>query len=120
LQREIYFYKNEDKELNNILGQMKLILTAFPIFLAVILSGCGGGGGGGATPASAATISGVVVKGPVSGAIVTFFSLNADGSKATQLGTTTTDASGNYTITLIPAPATPLLAETSAAPMWTK
>lgn len=96
----------------DILGKVKLILTAFPVFLAVILSGCGGGGGG-STPASVATISGVVVKGPVSGATVTFFSLNVDGSKATQLGTTTTDASGNYTITLTPAPATPLLAETS-------
>lgn len=91
----------------------QLIPTAFSIFFAVILSGCSGGSGGDATPATTVTISGSVVKGPVSGATVTFFSLNVDGSKAALLGTTTTDTSGNYTITLTPAPTTPLLAEAS-------
>lgn len=54
-----------------------------------------------------------MVKGPVTSATVTFFALNADGSKGTQLGITTTDTNGNYTVTLTPAPTTPFLAETS-------
>ncbi len=59
------------------------------------------------------TISGSVVKGPVTGTTVTFFSLNDDGSKGVTLGTTTTDSNGNYTVTLNPAPTSPFLAETS-------
>ena len=78
------------------------------------MAGCGGGGGGAAAPTATSTpISGSVVKGSVTSATVTFFALNADGSKGTQLGITTTDTNGNYTVTLTPAPTTPFLAETS-------
>lgn len=82
--------------------------------------GCGGGGDDPVTdpvipppPATSSTISGGVVKGPVTGATVTFFALNTNGSKGAQLGTTTTDSSGNFTVTVTPAPTTPFLAETS-------
>jgi hypothetical protein len=59
------------------------------------------------------TISGNVVKGPVAGATVNFFALNIDGSKGALLGTTTTDSSGNYTVTLTSAPKAPILSEAS-------
>lgn len=89
--------------------------TALVAFMLLSLFSCGGGGSGeSAAPAPTnATISGSVVKGPVTGATVTFYSLNADGSKGAQLGTTTTDAGGNFTVTLTPAPTKPFLAETS-------
>lgn len=92
----------------------KLLLLVFTA-LGLALAGCGGGGGGGtATPATTkVTVSGSVVKGPVTGATVTFFALNTDGSKGAQLGTATTDTNGNYTIALSPAPTTPFLAETA-------
>lgn len=88
------------------------------IFLGLgltVLAGCGGGGGASApTPTiTTSTVSGNMVKGPVSGAAISFYALNADGSKAAQLGTTVSDTKGNYTVTLTPAPTTPFLAETS-------
>jgi len=66
---------------------------------------------GGSTTSS--TLSGNVVKGPVVVATVSFYALNADGSKGAQLGTTTTDANGNFKVNLIPAPTVPILAQTS-------
>lgn len=93
---------------------MKMAKFLLPILFGVAVAACGGGGGGGATPdATDVTISGSVVKGPMTGASVAFFGLNADGSKAAQLGTATTDSGGNFTITLTPAPTTPFLAEAS-------
>ena len=65
--------------------------------------------GGPQTPASV-TLTGNVSKGPMIGATVTIFALNADGSTGAQLGTTITDSTGTYTVTLTPAPTTPVLA----------
>src|SRR3989338_10001571 len=53
--------------MNNFFRQIKLILTAFPIFFAVILSGCSGGGGSGSA-SSTGGLSAHVSKGPVTGA----------------------------------------------------
>jgi hypothetical protein len=66
---------------------------------AVFLFACGGGGGGGGgtTTPAAGTVSGTVVKGPVSGATVQAFGMNG-GAKGAQLGTGTTDANGSFTI----------------------
>ncbi|MFA6311851.1 MAG: hypothetical protein WCV99_11750 [Sterolibacterium sp.] len=58
-------------------------------------------------------LSGSVVKGAVREATVTFFALNPDGTVGAQLGTTVTDASGNYFVTVIPAPTTPFLARST-------
>ena len=58
-------------------------------------------------------LSGSVVKGSVREATVTFFALNPDGKVGAQLGTTVTDASGNYFVTVIPAPTTPFLARST-------
>lgn len=91
---------------------MNSIKISLVIFCGALIVSCGGGGSGSSTPAATSyTISGNVVKGPIIGASVTFFALNADGSKGTQLGTTTTDANGNYNVNLTPAPSTPFLAE---------
>lgn len=49
-------------------------------------------------------ISGMVVSGPTSGAIVTAYLLNPDGSNGAQIGQATTDAGGNYTMTLTQKP----------------
>ena len=56
---------------------------------------------------------GNVVKGPVSGATVEFYTLDATGSKGELLGTTTTEANGTYTVSLTPSPTGPILAEAS-------
>ncbi len=45
-------------------------------------------------------ISGMVVSGPTSGASVTAYLLNPDGSNGAQIGQATTDAAGNYSMTL--------------------
>lgn len=49
-------------------------------------------------------VSGVVFKGPVSGATVTFYWLNTDGAKGTVLATATTAADGTVSANLYPAP----------------
>jgi len=75
--------------------------TAILVFsLAVLLTACGnggGGGGGGGHAASHGTIIGTVIKGPVSGGTVTAFAIT-DGAMGTQIGMTTTDAHGNFSV----------------------
>ncbi len=83
------------------------------VLLGIGLSSCGGGGGSSDSAAAApsqtsVTISGSVVKGPVSGAKVTFYTLNADGSRRSYYGPITTDSSGNFSTTLTPAPTGPI------------
>jgi len=70
--------------------------------LPLALAGCGGGGGfnplsgGGSGP----IVSGSVIKGPVSGATLTVYALNTDGTYGAVLGTGTTDATGNFSFSL--------------------
>jgi len=73
-----------------------------------LLVGCGGGGGGtdginsnGGSSGSVTTgtLSGTATKGPVSGATVKAFAIN-NGAKGSELGSATTDASGNFTMTI--------------------
>jgi hypothetical protein len=77
---------------------------------ASLLVGCGGGGGGGGSDGSdingggsgsvtTGTLSGTATKGPVVGATVKAFAIN-NGAKGSELGSATTDASGNFTMTM--------------------
>ena len=65
------------------------------------------------TSAPPTELTGNVVKAPLVGATVDFYALNEDGAKGRLLGSTTTDASGSYTVTLNPGPTGPILAEAS-------
>jgi hypothetical protein len=56
-------------------------------------------------------LNGVVCEAPLHGATVNFFNLNADGTKAALVGTTQTDDSGVYSVTLNSTPTGPILAE---------
>ena len=96
-------------------------LTVSAVFTALALAACGGGDSDALTaapspasptspPPASTTVSGSVVKGPVAGAQVCGFSVVANG-RGTSLGScVTTDASGNYTLTL-PAGSGPLWVE---------
>ena len=71
---------------------------------ASLLVGCGGGSGSddsGGSPGSAitGTLSGTATKGPVGSATVKAFAID-NGTKGSQLGSATTDASGNFTMTM--------------------
>jgi hypothetical protein len=68
---------------------------------SVLLFGCGGGSGstGGAASSADGVITGTAVKGPVNGATVTAFAIN-NGAMGAQIGTGTTDAQGNFTISI--------------------
>lgn len=77
---------------------------------AALLTGCGGGSGGsggssggdGSTgTTTTGTLSGTAIKGPVSGATVQAFAVD-NGGRGSQLGSATTDASGNFTMTIRP------------------
>lgn len=92
-------------------GNQKHILqrAALAAIFPVILAGCGGSGGimaggGGAGP----LIAGAAVKGPVSGATVTVYILNADGTYGAVVGTGTTDASGKFSFHLSSTPTGPV------------
>jgi len=91
------------------------------VFTALALTACGGGDSdaltAASTPASpnspppaSTTVSGSVVKGPVAGAQVCGYSVVANGRGTSLGGCVTTDASGNYTLTL-PAGSGPLWLE---------
>ena len=67
---------------------------------AGMLAACGGGGGADAAPESTAaptSLSGSVVKGPVSGATVTAYAVSG-GTMGAQLGTAVTDPQGAFTM----------------------
>ncbi len=93
----------------------KLLVVALSAAILLGLINCGGGGsgGGGSSTASSETVTGNVVKGYISGATITFFALNSDGSRGAELGTSTTDSSGNFSVTIQPIPTSPFLAESS-------
>jgi len=68
---------------------------------SLLLFGCGGGSGGGdgATSSVDGVITGTAVKGPVNGATVTAFAIG-NGMMGAQIGTGTTDAQGNFTVSI--------------------
>ena len=84
--------------------QPRVMIGFSALALAVsLLVGCGGSGSGNSSGGPAAvttgTLSGTATKGPVSGAAVEAFAIN-NGATGSQLGSATTDASGNFTMTL--------------------
>ncbi len=64
-----------------------------------------------ATSAPPVELTGNVVKALLVGATVNFYLLNEDGTKGALLGSTLSDANGNYSVTLNPGPTGPVLAE---------
>ncbi len=69
----------------------------FSLVTLILLAGCGGGGGAGDV-ASGGVISGTAIKGPVSGATVTAFTMNTNGTRGAQIGSGQTDGQGNFSI----------------------
>ena len=78
-----------------------LLAMALGAVSTTALVACGGGGGSGdgsgSSSATGGTLSGPATKGPVSGATVRAYAIN-NGVKGGQLGSTQTDASGNFTM----------------------
>ena len=77
-------------------------LLALTAAAALLLAGCGGGGsidgtGSATTPSAQGTLSGNVVKGPVSGATVKAFSVSG-GVMGAQISSAVTDANGAFTV----------------------
>lgn len=94
--------------------------AAFKVVISLLVMtilGCGGGGGGGASaPAGTVTISGVAAKGPINGAVVKVYGVSnghIDKTIVFGSGNTAADGSGNYSVTLTPAPAGPVVVEVS-------
>ena len=85
----------------------RLLPFALTTVAALLLAGCGGGGSSGidgtgaaTTPsAQGTTMSGNVVKGPVSGATVNAFAVTG-GTMGSQVSSTTTDATGAFTMSM--------------------
>ena len=69
---------------------LKTGLIAFPIFVALLVSGCGSGGGGGSAPVATS----FSITGTLAGAANATVNLTGVAS-----GSTTTDANGNYSFT---------------------
>lgn len=81
----------------------RLLPFALTTVAALLLAGCGGGGSSGidaTTPsAQGTTMSGNVVKGPVSGATVNAFAVTG-GTMGSQVSSATTDATGAFTMSI--------------------
>ncbi len=80
----------------------------FSILSFAFLVGCGGGGGSADTSTRASSetsaagiISGTATKGPVSGATMSAFAINADGTKGAQIGSAQTDGHGNFSMNMV-------------------
>lgn len=79
----------------------------FAIILSAAVAGCGGGAGGagsgstgtGTPPPVSGTVSGTVVKGPVSGASVTAYGVT-NGAMGARVASTTTDAEGRFSLAM--------------------
>ncbi|MCL5808538.1 MAG: hypothetical protein M1418_08355 [Deltaproteobacteria bacterium] len=71
------------------------------IGLSLLLFGCGGGSGSGDGAVSGVdgVITGTAVKGPVNGAAVSAYAIN-NGLMGAQIGTGTTDAQGNFSVSI--------------------
>ncbi len=80
---------------------------------ALALAACGGGGGGGAPSASNVSLSGTAAKGILVGADVSVYALVNGVKGTTPLATTTTNANGEYVLSLAPT-SSPLLIEVKA------
>jgi len=97
--------------------KQRIYQTLITFSLVGLLTACGGGGGGGGdAPAAASstgsgtvstgggdgdTVTGGVTKGPVSGATVLFYAVDQFGFPlAAEIASATTNAAGNFTVTL--------------------
>lgn len=104
--------------------RVKLTLLA----LTLIITGCGGGGGGGGgdgpgdgsgdlpdAPTATSAITGSVTKGPVNGASVSLFSVDANGDKSGSAvaGPFETDLQGRWAADIPDSLARPLLVEST-------
>lgn len=86
---------------NRSLGRLAaLCLVALS---ASLIGGCGGGGGSSSSPSTptTGTLTGTASKGPVSRATVTAYAIQ-NGVKGAGLGSATTNADGNFAITMQP------------------
>src|ERR1035437_513184 len=95
-----------------VFRHMKAILTAFPFFAVVLLSGCGSAcktvGGPDVTPCVSGTSSATSttspstfsISGTVSGTVPLGVTISLTGAGT---GSTTTDVNGNYSFTAFPA-----------------
>ncbi|MEM9057932.1 MAG: hypothetical protein AAGD86_10665, partial [Pseudomonadota bacterium] len=77
------------------------------LLAAAALAGCGGGSGSESATGSMAvtvdrTVTGVVSKGPISGATVSLYDIDADGFKTSDvpIAQTVTDAAGNWSVSV--------------------
>ncbi|GFO65490.1 hypothetical protein M1B72_17175 [Geomonas paludis] len=72
----------------------QVVAVLLLLCLPLLFVGCGGGGGGGGTR----VVSGVAVKGPIMGALVSVYRLQLNGSRGALLGTGTTGNDGSYAV----------------------
>jgi hypothetical protein len=83
---------------------LRMKTAGLTVLASAVLIACGGGGGGSSTtPAvintnASSTYSGVAMAGNVSGATVTVYALNADGTLGSAIGTDTTKSDGSFSV----------------------
>ena len=84
--------------------RFQLLLNFFQwLLLASVLTACGSGGGGSSSAVSNVGINGAAVKGPVTSATITAYAVDSNGTRSgAPLGSVTTDANGNYSLSLNP------------------
>ncbi len=78
---------------------MKTIQVSLSLLILSVLTACGGGGTDSVDTSPQGSISGTVTKGPVGNASLTAYGIG-NGQIGSQIGTATTDANGNFTMTI--------------------
>jgi hypothetical protein len=84
----------------------QLLWMGLGLLLLSLVAGCGGGGGEGgnggttSTSSSGGVVSGTATKGPVSGATVIAYAINANGARGSQVGSGQTDGQGNFSMSV--------------------
>ena len=98
---------------------MKGTFRIASLAMAIAIAGCGGGGGSSgdasSTPSAKSSVDGAVTKGPVAGATLYLYSMDATGNKTGDAvaGPITTAADGSWSVTIPDSVARPLLIEAS-------
>jgi chitodextrinase len=91
------FYLRKEKVMYKAL--LRLLAWTSLACLPLVLGGCGGGGGGGGTVPTT-TVSGIAMKGPISGALVRVFKLTTAGAPGDLLGSGTSASDGKYAVAI--------------------
>jgi hypothetical protein len=100
---DCYFQTAKDKHIESLLVMRERKRTYGSMFVlsvaaVLIITGCSSGGDGGESNKNFATTEGTAAKGIIRNGVITAFELDSNGTLVRNLGTTTTNNEGKYSL----------------------